>query len=737
MSTNHPEDHNHTATCGCGCGCDPAESATQAQNTQITSCDHDHDHSHANHDHAHAHAHEQHHNHDHAHAHEPAHAQAGAASGCSCGCELASQNPHVHTQDDGCGCGHDHAHETNRREQVTLLVALVLFIGGIVLGDWGWPAFLGAYLLAGFPVLKQMLLNFRHGRIFDENTLMSIASLGAWAVGAYLEAAAVMLLYRIGEAIQARAVLKSRQAIAALTDIRPASARLLQADGSLQEIKPELVKPGQQIQVRPGERLPVDGRILSGKAHLDLSALTGESLPLAVSEGMEVKAGAINQDGLLVLEAIRSYEDSAVAQILRLLEESGANKAPIESMISAFARRYTPLVTLAAVLLFAIPTLAGGDLQIWLYRALVFLAASCPCALIISVPLTYYAGLGAAAKIGALIKGGNFLSALPNVKTVVFDKTGTLTEGRFRVSGIHSSGNYSQDELLYLAARAEAASNHPLAQAICAAYQEKTGKVPTAAESLREEAGLGVIAELDGQQVLVGNGRLLQQYGMQVQEDGETALHVAFAGQYIGSIAVQDRVKPQAAAAIQELRQLGVTRTVLLSGDTPQHAQRIAQQLGIDEAQGGLLPEDKVSRLQELIRNKQPDQKLLFMGDGINDAPSLALADIGVAMGALGAEAATAAADMVLLQDDPQQLTQAMRIARRTNRIARQNIVFSLSIKLAVLILSAIGISGMAAAVFADVGVALLAVANGMRAMRLPRTPKAQKIAPLPKTQQA
>ena len=641
-----------------------------------------------------------------------------------CGCARGQENGQMQTRlseesDCGCGCEREKGQNAGagRGQLLVLGAALALFAAGLMLPQaWAWLAYLAAYALAGWPILRRAVKNLVKGRVFDENSLMSIATIGAWAVNQPLEAALVMLLYRVGEALQDKAAARSRKAITALNDIRPAMARLLREDGQVVEIPPEQVIPGQKLQVRPGERLPADGIVLSGAAFVDISALSGESLPQAVAEGDAVRAGSVNLDGLLTVEAQKTYADSTVAHILRLLEESSAHKAPAESMIRAFARRYTPLVTLAAVLLFLIPTLGGGAWQVWLYRSLVFLAASCPCALIISIPLTYFAGLGAAAKVGALIKGGNYLAALPDVRTVVFDKTGTLTTGRFKVSGIQAQPPFSATELLRMAAAAEAGSNHPLAQAVTAAYTAETGSPPPAADSLHEEAGLGLIAMVAGRAVLVGNTRLLAQHGISAAGDGQALLHVAIDGVYAGNIAVRDSIKESAAPALAALKQLGVRHTVALSGDHPANTERVAAELGIDEAVGGLLPAGKTAHLQMLLARRGPQEKLLFMGDGINDAPALALADIGVAMGQAGTEAAAAAADIVLLRDDPWQLAQAMRIARRTNRIARQNIVFSLAVKLVVLTTAALGISGMAAAVFADVGVALIAVANAMRA---------------------
>ena len=677
------------------CGCEHSDGQDQARRTEEVSCGCEH---------------------------SDGKNQSRRAEEVGCGCGHSDDKNHAQRAEEAgcsCGCGQEKVYSAGAARRRTLLLgaALAAFAAGLALPQaWAWLAFAAAYALAGWPILKRAAQNLVKGRVFDENSLMSIATIGAWAVNQPLEAALVMLLYRVGEALQDRAAARSRKAIAALNDIRPAMARLWSEDGHLVEIPPEQVAPGQKLQVRPGERLPADGIVCSGAAHVDTSALSGESLPQAVAEGDMVRAGSVNLDGLLIVEAQKTYADSAVAQILRLLEESSAHKAPAESMISAFARRYTPLVTLAAVLLFLIPTLSGGAWQVWLYRAMVFLAASCPCALIISIPLTYFAGLGAAAQAGALIKGGNYLAALPAVRTVVFDKTGTLTSGRFLVSAIQAQPPFTAEELLRMAAAAEAASNHPLAQAVTAAYTAQTGSPPPMADSLHEEAGMGLIAGVAGRKVLVGNARLLAQHQINAAGDGQTLLHVAIDDMYAGYIAVQDSVKESAAPAVAALKRLGVRHTVVLSGDHPANTGRVAAELGIDEAAGGLLPADKVSHVQRLLTKRQQPEKLLFMGDGINDAPALALADIGVAMGQAGTEAAAAAADIVLLRDDPWQLAQAIAIARRTNRIARQNIVFSLAVKLVVLTTAAFGISGMAAAVFADVGVALIAVANAMRA---------------------
>ncbi len=608
-----------------------------------------------------------------------------------------------------------------KKDLVRILISTALFVLGLLL-PYDIPKlvlFLLAYLVVGYDVLKEAGEGIIHGQVFDENFLMSIATIGAVAVGEYPEAVAVMLLYQIGELFQRYAVGKSRASISSLMDIRPETADV-ERSGEVVTVDPEEVDIGEIFVVKPGERIPLDGVIVEGASSLNTAALTGESLPRDVSAGNEVISGCINQTGLLRVRATKVYTDSTVAKILDLVENASDKKAHVESFITRFARVYTPAVCLAALLLFLVPSLFfGGEWAQWGMRALSFLVVSCPCALVISVPLSFFGGIGGASKCGVLVKGSNYLEALAKADTVVFDKTGTLTRGSFHVTVIHPD-RISKEELLRIAATVESASDHPISRSICAGYR---GPLLEGVSNVQEIAGHGVTALLDGQTVCVGNQKLMESHQIEVPDCPHTGtvVHVARGNDYLGHIVIADEIKEGAVDAIAALKREGVRKTVMLTGDSTAVAQEVAAQLGIDEVHAQLLPAQKVEQVERLLSQKPAGGTLAFVGDGINDAPVLTRADGGGAMGALGSDAAVEAADVVLMDDDPRKLSLAVRISRRTLAIARQNIVFALAVKLLVLILVAIGVANMWWAVFADVGVSVLAILNAMRALSAPR----------------
>ncbi|MBQ2218751.1 MAG: cadmium-translocating P-type ATPase [Firmicutes bacterium] len=578
------------------------------------------------------------------------------------------------------------------------------------------------YVAVGHKILRKAFRNIKNGQVFDENFLMVVATFGALAMGEYLEAISVLVLYRIGEYFQDRAVDKSRQSIAALMDIRPDYANIEDENGELQQVDPDDLEVGAIITVKPGERVPVDGVVIEGDSRLDTAALTGESLPRHVAEGDEIYSGTINLNGLLKIRVTKPCDESTATRILELVEESTENKGKAEQFITRFARYYTPIVCGLAVLLAVVPGLAAGQWATWVHRALIFLVVSCPCALVISVPLSFFAGIGGASSKGILMKGGNYLEALAKADTVVFDKTGTLTKGVFSVVAVHPE-RMTEEELLDLAAAAESFSDHPISRSLEEEYQARTGKTADKARVGQFEnfAGEGIIATVDGKQVACGNARLMTRAGAQ-HKDCEvqgTMVHVAVDGVYEGHIVIADVVKDDAKQAISSLQALGVTRTVMLTGDKKEIAQDVAKALGLSEWHAELMPQDKVSRVKDLIASKQKDRTVAFAGDGINDAPVLALADVGIAMGSMGSAAAVEAADIVLMNDKPSDVALAARIARKTMRIIYENISFSIGIKVLVLILAALGYANMWLAIFADVGVCMLAILNAMRALRI------------------
>ena len=585
--------------------------------------------------------------------------------------------------------------------------------------------FLVPYAIAGHDVLQKAWGNIRHGKVFDENFLMAVATIGAFAMVLFpqtephmAEGAAVMLFYQVGEIFQAYAVGKSRKSIAAMMDIAPDFANV-ERDGGLAQVGPDEVAVGDVIVVKPGERVPIDGVILEGTTQLDTAALTGESVPRHAEAGDEVISGCINMTGVLRVRTTKPFGESTVSRILELVENASEKKARTENFITRFARVYTPAVTGAAALLAVGGGLLTGAWADWILRGLTFLVVSCPCALVISVPLSFFGGIGGASQIGVLVKGSNYLEALSEVDTVVFDKTGTLTNGTFDVVAVHPADGVQSDELLELAAHAESFSDHPIAASVRRAYgaQVDQFRVGDAAE----ESGHGVCARVDGREVLVGNAKLMAAHGVEAPacDVVGTILHVAADGRYLGHVVIADTVKDDAAQTIGDLHAAGVRRCVMLTGDREEVAAAVAAQLGLDEYHAQLLPADKVERVEALLADEEGHHKLAFVGDGINDAPVLTRADVGIAMGAMGSDAAIEAADVVLMDDKPSNIARAMRLARKTMGIVWQNIVFALAVKLVILVLAALGVANMWLAVFGDVGVAIIAILNAMRAMRV------------------
>ena len=606
-----------------------------------------------------------------------------------------------------------------------ILAAAVLIVVFHFLPLEGWLGlvYLVPYLVAGGDVLRKAVKGIRNRQPFDECFLMAVATVGAFALGEYVEGCAVMLFYQIGELFQSVAVGKSRRSIAALMDIRPDYANLEKAGGVIEKVDPDEVETGSVIVVEPGERVPIDGVIVEGSSTLNTAALTGESLPRDAKAGDDIISGCVNLSGVLRVRTTREFGESTVSRILDLVENSSMKKARAEHFITRFARVYTPAVCYSALALAVLPplvlTVLGQPAQWgdWIYRALTFLVISCPCALVISIPLSFFGGIGGASTCGILVKGSTYLEELSRTGIVVFDKTGTLTQGVFEVTGIYPAAGVEQADLLEKAALAESYSKHPISQSLKQAYGRELD--PARVSDVEELGGYGITARVDGRPVAVGNARLMAKLGLSpaAPDQTGTVLYLAVDGAYAGTIVISDVVKPTAAKAIAGLKRAGVRRTVMLTGDTEPVAKAVAGQLGITEYRAGLLPEDKVTQVETLLAEKQPRENLAFVGDGINDAPVLSRADLGIAMGALGSDAAIEAADIVLMDDDPARIALAMDISRRTVRIVYQNIVFALVVKAACLLLGALGMAGMWLAIFADVGVMVLAVINATRAL--------------------
>ncbi|MBQ8518993.1 MAG: cadmium-translocating P-type ATPase [Agathobacter sp.] len=619
-----------------------------------------------------------------------------------------------------------------KRDLYRIIAAAILFVplfavehmGLLELLPYPWIALLIClvpYLIVGYDVIKEAAHNIKNGQIFDENFLMMIATFGAFVIGEYIEAVAVMLFYQIGELFQSYAVGKSRESITALMDICPEYANL-EVDGELEEVDPDDVEIGSVIVIKPGEKVPLDGVVIEGESFLDTSALTGESVPRKVSAGEDIISGCINGNETLRVEVTKEFDDSTVAKILELVENATNKKAKVENFITRFAKYYTPFVTISALLLAVIPPILLQDNWfVWLERACTFLVVSCPCALVISVPMGFFGGIGAASKEGVLVKGSNYLELLSEMDTIVFDKTGTLTNGVFEVTEVISATE-EKETILALAAAVERFSTHPIAESIVSAYEKKMGEIEkeTKAVDVNEIAGHGISGSVDGKVVYAGNYKLMKEKGIacEAYAGTGTVVYVACEDIYLGCIIISDTIKAGAKEAIAALKKSGVSKTVMLTGDRKEAAFAVAKELGIDEVQYELLPGDKVEKVESLLQSAGKKKRLAFVGDGINDAPVLARADIGFAMGSLGSDAAIEAADIVIMDDDIRKIANVMKISRKTMAIVKENIVFALGVKGLVLILGAIGMASMWAAVFADVGVAVIAILNSMRTLR-------------------
>ncbi|MEK5321659.1 heavy metal translocating P-type ATPase [Paenibacillus sp. FSL L8-0644] len=641
-----------------------------------------------------------------------------------------STHAHSHSHGDDSHAGHTHDHGTDGMRRMIARLAIGAVVAAVA---WWLPVegvgklalFLLAYIIVGGDVVLQAARSLVRGMAFDEYFLMTLATVGAFAIGEYPEGVAVMFFYQIGELFQGIAVNRSRKSISDLMDIRPDYANLKTAE-SVRRVSPEDVRIGDLIVIKPGEKIPLDGKVVDGKSHVDTSALTGESVPRTVEPGSSVLSGFINTNGLLTVEVSKEFSESAVSKILELVQNASAKKAPTEKFITKFSRYYTPVVVIVALLLAVVPPLVvpGAQFADWVYRALVFLVISCPCALVVSIPLGFFGGIGAASRSGILIKGGNYLEALNHVKYAVFDKTGTLTKGVFRVTGIYPAGDFTNETLLETAALAELHSTHPIA----ASLRESYGKELRAerVQQYSEISGHGIQAQIDGRLVSAGNAKLMERehvaFNVAQQAgtlDEGTVVHVAVDGTYAGCILISDEVKEDAAQTVTSLKKLGVVKTIMLTGDNRTVAEAVGRQLGLDEVRAELLPQHKAEAIEQLSASKKTSDKILFVGDGINDTPVLALADVGVAMGGLGSDAAIEAADIVIMNDEPSRLVTAIHIAKRTRRIVWQNIIFALGVKAVFLTLGAFGIATMWEAVFSDVGVTLLAVLNVMRVLKV------------------
>lgn len=671
-------------------------------------------HSHVHHEHeyqGHTHGHSQGETHGHSHTH---------------GSDEAHNHDHAHDE----AHGHSHSHEHGEGDTRNILLRLgaggILAAAGMFLPVSGFPElliFLAAYFIVGGEVIWSAVRNIVRGQVFDENFLMALATIGAFAIGEYPEGVAVMLFYQVGELFQGLAVNRSRRSITALMDIRPEFAFLKEGE-KLRKVSPEEVAVGDIIVIKPGEKVPLDGTILEGSAMMDTSALTGESVPRSAEPGAQVLSGFINRNGVITVQVTQTFGESAVSKILELVQNASSNKAKTENFITKFARAYTPVVVITALLLAVLPPLiiSGATFSDWIYRALVFLVISCPCALVVSIPLGFFGGIGAASRNGILVKGSNYLEALNDVKIVVFDKTGTLTKGQFKVTGIFPAEGIAESELLRLAAYAESHSPHPIAESIRSAYG---ADIPgEAIADYNEISGHGIAVTVQGREVLAGNARLMEREGIssRTPEVSGTIVHIAVDKEYAGYLVISDEVKDDSLQAIRKLKALGIRKTVMLTGDASPVAEAVGRQLGIDQIHAELLPQHKVEAVERLEKEKSPREKIIFVGDGINDTPVLARADVGIAMGGLGSDAAIEAADIVIMTDEPSKIAAAIGIAKRTRSIVWQNIIFALAVKAVFLLLGAFGIATMWEAVFSDVGVTVLAVLNSIRALQAPKT---------------
>ena len=610
-----------------------------------------------------------------------------------------------------------------KKDGIKIIIALILFIVALIINFNNKLInniiYVISYIIVGLEIVIKAIKNIAKGKVFDEHFLMSVATIGAFAIGEFPEAVAVMLFYQIGELFQDYAVDKSKKSISSLMDIRPDFANV-ERNGKIQKVNPEEVKLHEIIVVKPGEKIPLDGNIKEGKTTLDTKALTGEVLPREVIEGEEVLSGCINLNSVIKIEVTKEYGESTVSKILDLVENASSKKSKSENFITKFAKYYTPTVVIIAVMLAVLPTIFIKDAVFseWLYRALAFLVVSCPCALVISIPLSFFGGIGGASKIGILIKGSNYLEAIANTEIIVFDKTGTLTEGVFEVQKVKAV-NITEKELLKITAYAENYSNHPISLSVKKAYNKEIDEKQII--KTQELHGLGIIAKVGTQEVLVGNEKLMNEKQIKFikSDDIGTILYVAIDGEFAGYIVIADKIKQDSIKAIKKLKKSNIKQTVMLTGDRKQVGENVAKQLGIDKVYTELLPEGKVKQVENLLKQKSPNGKLAFVGDGINDAPVLAISDIGIAMGALGSDAAIEAADIVLMTDEPSKIANAIQLSKKTMRIVRENITFAIAIKILVLILSAIGISTMWEAVFADVGVSIIAIINALRVLRV------------------
>ena len=609
-----------------------------------------------------------------------------------------------------------------KKKTIKIIIALILFIFAMVvkfeneLINKG--IFIISYIIVGFEILRKAVRNIFRGKVFDENFLMSVATIGAFGIGEFPEAVAVMLFYQIGELFQNYAVDKSRKSIASLMDIRPDYANVFRNE-KIEKVNPEEVKIGDTIIVKPGEKIPLDGTIIEGTTTLDTKALTGESLPREAKEGDKVLSGCINLNGVIKIKVEKEYGESTVSKILDLVENASSKKSKSENFITKFAKYYTPIVVIIALVLAIIPPLiiSGATFSDWIYRTLSFLVVSCPCALVISIPLSFFGGIGGASKMGVLIKGSNYLEALSNTEIAVFDKTGTLTKGVFEVQKVEPV-EISKEELLKIAAYAENYSNHPISKSIKQAYKKEIDEKQI--KNYEELSGLGISTKINNQEVLVGNEKLMQEKGIDFEKcaDIGTILYVAKEGKYVGYILIADEIKNDSKQTIEELKKNGIKQTVMLTGDKKEVGESVAKEIGIDKVYTELLPTDKVQKVEELLKTKTAKGKLAFVGDGINDAPVLALADIGIAMGGLGADSAIEAADVVIMTDEPSKIIKSIKLSKKTMKIVKENIIFAITIKILVLILAALGISTMWEAVFADVGVSIIAIINALRALK-------------------